>query len=130
MGKELIINKLKKSTILKPSFETMLSNNHIEFSNQGIAIVYAPNGTGKTTISKIMQGEDNTEIDVAFDGQPYNTSTGKSLFHVINDQIARNIIAGNTDEFVLGEDIAKERQTKAKLDKEFQTTLEIGRAHV
>lgn len=124
MGKELIINKLKKSTILKPSFETMLSNNHIEFSNQGIAIVYAPNGTGKTTISKIMQGEDNTEIDVTFDGQPYNTATGKSLFHVINDQITRNIIAGNTDEFVLGEDIAKERQTKAKLDKEFQNTLD------
>jgi energy-coupling factor transporter ATP-binding protein EcfA2 len=124
MGKKLIINKLKKSTILKPSFETLKSNNCIEFSNQGIAVVYAPNGTGKTTISKIMKGEENTEIEVEFEGQSYGNANRNSLFHVISDQISRNIIAGNTDEFILGEDIAKERQTKASLDKEFQVIID------
>lgn len=124
MGKKLTINKLKKDAILKPSFEELKSNNSIEFSKQGIAVVYAPNGTGKTTITKIMKNEDNTEIEVEFVGESYDSENINSLFHVISDQISRNIIAGNTDEFILGENIAKERQTKASLDKEFQTLID------
>lgn len=102
----------------------MQSNNSIKFSDQGIAVVYAPNGTGKTTISKIMKREENTEIDVEFEGKRYINPDRNSLFHVISDQISRNIIVGNTDEFVLGEDIAKERQTKANLDKEFLAIID------
>ena len=125
MGKNLIIRKLKKGTILRSKFETLTENNNITFSDQGIAVIYAPNGAGKTTIAKIFQGESQTEIIAEFEGKEYTSMAGESLFHVINDQISRNIIAGTTDEFVLGENITKERQTKAELDKEYESVIDI-----
>lgn len=124
MSKELLIKKLKKGTILRPKFEALTENNKITFSEQGIAVVYAPNGAGKTTIAKIFQGESQTEITAKFEGDEYTTVEGHPLFHVINDQISRNIIEGTTDQFVLGEDIAKERQAKAALDQEYQLLIE------
>lgn len=124
MSKELLIKKLKKGTILRPKFETLTTNNKITFSEQGIAVVYAPNGAGKTTIAKIFQGESQTEITAEFEGNEYTSMEGQPLFHVINDQISRNIIEGTTDEFVLGEDIAKERQAKAALDQAYLSLME------
>lgn len=117
--KKLTITKLKKESILLPEFETLTQNNEIQFSNEGIAVIYAPNGTGKTTISNILLGESQTEFDVAYDDQEYVSFTGTNLFHVIQNQMSRNIIAGTTDEFVLGANIALERQTKQQLDEEF-----------
>lgn len=124
MDKELLLKKLKKGSILKSPFEDLTTNNRITFSNQGIAVVYAPNGGGKTTISNIFQGLDGTEIAVEYDGEEYMSMAGQPLFHVINDQISRNIIVGSTEEFVLGENIARERQTKAGLDQEYQLLIE------
>jgi len=124
MAKQLFITKLKKDSILQSSFETLSTNNTIAFSDQGIAVVYAPNGTGKTTISKIFQGEKHTEIEAEFEGKSYRSMVGEPLFHVINDQISRNIIAGTTDEFILGEDIAKERQAKVTLDQAYQSLID------
>ncbi|MHB1484857.1 MAG: AAA family ATPase [Saccharofermentanales bacterium] len=125
MEKTLLLKKLKKGTILRPKFESLTANNEIIFSKQGIAIIYAPNGGGKTTIAKIFQRENLTDFVVEFDGTEYSSMTGEPLFHVINDQISRNIINGTTDEFVLGEDIAKERQKKVELDREYQSLFDI-----
>lgn len=124
MAKELLIKRLKKGAILRPKFETLTTYNNINFSDQGIAVVYAPNGAGKTTIAKIFQGESQTEIVAKFAGIEYTSMAGEPLFHVINDQISRNIIAGTTDEFVLGENIAKERQIKTELDQAYQLLID------
>lgn len=122
--KKLTITKLKKESILLPEFETLTQNNEIQFSNNGIAVIYGPNGTGKTTISNILLGENKTEFDASYDDQTYAGITGTDLFHVIPNQISRNIIAGTTDEFILGANIALERQTKAQLDLEFGKLIE------
>jgi len=105
-----MIRKLKKGNILKEEFEDLITHNSLSFSKQGISIVYAPNGVGKTTISRIFNGEAGTEVIVDFDGKTYNSSDVKELFHVINDQISRNVISGTTDEYVLGENIENERK--------------------
>ena len=121
MGNKLKFTKLKRGSILQSPFETLAQYNEIEFSDQGIAIIYAPNGTGKTTIAKILCGEENTEVCASFEGQPIGDI--KTFFHVIHDQLSRNIISGTTDEFILGENIAAERQLKTEIDQKFNLII-------
>lgn len=120
----LTIKKLKCGTNLKRGFETLLNNNTIEFSNHGIAIVYGPNGTGKTSISRIFLGEKNTEAEIEYAGKKYTDFEKEPLFHVIKDQNNRNIIEGNTDEFILGDNIQKERLKKEELDQAQQAIFD------
>lgn len=116
MNESIKFTKLQKNKILNAEFQSLKENNTITFSQDGIAVVYAPNGAGKTTIARILQGQDDTRMEAEFDNQTYTSENCKSLFHVIEDQLARNIIEGHTDEFVLGDNIAKERQIKAEMD--------------
>jgi ABC-type lipoprotein export system ATPase subunit len=123
MNNQIEFTKLKNGDILQPAFETLSENNIIKFSNQGIAVIYAPNGTGKTTIARILQGVDDSEIEVIYNDKSYHSMDGNPIFHVINDQLSRNIIRGNTDEFILGENIAKERQAKSELDSVYFSVI-------
>ena len=54
MPNKLTLKKLKKGSILRPEFASLTDNNEIEFSPQKIAVIYGPNGTGKTTIANIF----------------------------------------------------------------------------
>jgi len=119
MGKELIINRLVDGPRLSETFKNLETNNVITFSQQGIAIAYAPNGEGKTTITNICKGKPKAEFDGIYEGTQYDIKTCTTLFHVINDQISRNIINGNTDEFILGDNIRQERMLKNSLDSVF-----------
>lgn len=120
MGKELIINRLVDGPRLSETFKNLETNNVITFSQQGIAIAYAPNGEGKTTITNICKGKPKAEFDGIYEGTQYDIKTSTTLFHVINDQISRNIIKGNTDEFILGDNIRQERELKNSLDAAFR----------
>lgn len=114
MPKILTFSKIKKENIFYSPFENLTKNNTINFSKKNIAILYGPNGTGKTSLSKVLNMEENTEFLANYNG--YNK---ESLFHVINDQNSRNIIEGNPNEFFLGDNIAKEFKMKNDLEKSF-----------
>jgi len=118
MPNKLTVKKLKKGSILRPEFASLTVNNEIEFSPQKIAVIYGPNGTGKTTIANIFLGENETEFEAEYCGKRCNSA--ETLFHVIRDQNSRNVISGTTEEFILGDNIKKERQLKSELDEEFQ----------
>ena len=99
--------RIKKEKIFSSDFESFTKNNKIEFSNDGISVIYAPNGVGKTTLSKILNCESGSSFEARFDTIVANEKQNE-LFHVISDQNSRHIIQGETEEFLLGDDIRKE----------------------
>lgn len=123
MSNTLVFSKLQKEDIFCHDFNEFERNNEIVFSSQGIAVLYAPNGTGKTSLVKILNNSDNCSFSVSYNGQQYDTSNN-NLFHIINDQNSRNIIAGTTKDFLLGDNIKKEFDLKAYIDKEFGEMLQ------
>lgn len=115
---QLLIKKIKKDTIFQDDFLDMKSNNIIEFSTNKIAIVYGPNGVGKTSLASVLNKDEGTEFDGEFDGSP--ALVGKDgIFHIIADQNGRNIIEGKTEDFLLGDNIRKEHDLKDRIDNEF-----------
>lgn len=106
---------LKKSDILGEAFNSFQENNVIDFSQKGIAICYAPNGTGKSTITKILGEEKGTVYKVEYENRNYE----KDLFHIISDQSSRNLIKGETEEFILGNNIKREKELEKKIDDDF-----------
>lgn len=111
----LIFSHLEKDNILCREFKEFKKNNSIEFGKKKIALCYAPNGTGKTTFSKILDNYDSTSYSVKYKDIEYT----KGLFHVIADQNNRNIIKGETEEFILRDNIKKERELEIEIKKEF-----------
>ena len=81
-------------------------NGTIEFKHMqtagGIAVVYAPNGTGKSSLASLLDTEvtDESRKFVAADeyGNEIKPETG--TFHVIHDQLNRNVIRGKTPDYV------------------------------
>jgi ABC-type molybdate transport system ATPase subunit len=101
MSDKLIFTKLQKEDIFCDDFNDFKVNNEIEFSAKGIAVLYAPNGTGKTSLVRVLANSDKCSFNVDYNGKVYDT-TNNNLFHIINDQNSRNIIAGSTQDFLLG----------------------------
>lgn len=107
--------KIKKEKIFTNDFETFIKNNKIAFSNVGISVIYAPNGVGKTSLSKVLNCEEGSEFDAKFGTVVANEKLNE-LFHVISDQNSRHIIQGETEEFLLGDDVRKEFELKKEID--------------
>lgn len=110
----LEFSKIEKSTIFCDDFINFRENNKLNFQKKKTAILYGPNGTGKTSLSKIMMQEEGTLLEVT-----YNNIEKDNLFHVISDQNGRNIIKGTAKDFFLGDNIEKEYDLRDKIDKEF-----------
>ena len=107
--------KIKKEKIFTNDFETFIKNNKIAFSNVGISVIYAPNGVGKTSLSKVLNCEEGSNFDAKF-GTVVANEKQNELFHVILDQNSRHIIQGETEEFLLGDDVRKEFELKKEID--------------
>lgn len=123
MGQELIFNKIHKEDIFCSEFNELLDNNIIEFTNDGIVIFYAPNGVGKTSLSKVLDSEAGSSFDVRFNGIHYNQDNN-NLFFRIADQNGRNVIKGETEDFLLGDNIKREYELKKDIDKIYKDILE------
>ena len=115
--------KIKRENIFANDFNNFIKNNKIAFSENGIAVIYAPNGVGKTSLSKVLDCQKGSEFDAKF-GTIIVNEKKNDLFHVISDQNSRHIIQGETEEFLLGDDIRKEFELKKKIDNEIAEVFE------
>lgn len=132
MSMKLKFSSIKNQSIFQPEFQSFSANgyNVIEFKKQpqaagGIAVVYAPNGTGKSSLTAVL-GNEQTREDLSFeaiynDNQVIQPET--KAFHTIGDQISRNVIEGETSDYLIGRDIRREYALKKKIAGGFETAF-------
>lgn len=108
------ILKLKCDNIFNSEYENLLYNNEIKFDDK-IAIIYGPNGTGKTSLAMVLNQERKCEYRINFENNEY-TEKNEVFIHLIHDQNGRNIIEGSTEDFILGDNIRKEYELKNQLE--------------
>lgn len=115
--KKLVFKKIENGTIFATDFRNFCVNNSLEFSTSGIAVVYGPNGTGKTSFINALAGKEHTSFMANYEDIDYNDNSS-GIFHVILDQNNRNIIEGTTRDFFLGDNIQREFELKDYIDNE------------
>ena len=113
---KIIFEKIENEDIFVSDYKKLIRNNEIDFSGEGISVIYGPNGTGKTSLVKVLLSEKGTKVKYTYDGKEY---TDGSQFFVINDQNNRNIIQGETKDFLLGDDIKKEFELQEYIANEY-----------
>ena len=113
---KIIFEKIENEDIFVSDYKKLIRNNEIDFSGEGISVIYGPNGTGKTSLVKVLSSEKGTKVKYTYDGKEY---TDGSQFFVINDQNNRNIIQGETKDFLLGDDIKKEFELQEYIANEY-----------
>ena len=115
---KIIFKKLKKDNILSSEFNDFSENNCLEFEGtQSICTLYAPNGVGKSTLASILKVDNGTTYEIEKEGQIFTQK--EDFFHVISDQNNRNIISGEEEDFLLGDEVYKEITLKKEIDKKF-----------
>lgn len=113
---KIIFEKIENEDIFVSDYKNFIRNNEIDFSKEGISVVYGPNGTGKTSLVEALSSEKGTKVKYTYGGNGY---TDGSQFFVINDQNNRNIIQGETKDFLLGDDIKKEFELQEYIENEY-----------
>lgn len=114
-------NKIENKDIFAPEYKNFVENNIIEFSTQNIAVVYGPNGTGKTSLIRAILGEKDTSIKYRFNNEDYSDG---SQFFVVQDQNNRNIIQGKVEDFLLGDKIRQEAELHDQIQNEYSQICE------
>ena len=119
MGVEMIkFSSIENSEIFTRDFRVFVDNNTIEFPQrtESIVVIYGPNGTGKTSFIKVLAGDNGTKIKFEYDGKEHASNDG--IFHIINDQNNRNVIAGETKDFFIGDNIRREFELQKQINDE------------
>lgn len=110
--------KIENGSIFTRDFNPLVKNNELSFpvNSEEIAVIYGPNGAGKSSLVKVLLGVKNTKLDFEYEGTSYNS--GQSVFHIISDQNGRNIIEGDTKDFLLGDNISREYELQSFISSE------------
>lgn len=131
----ITFSRIKNQNIFQPEFEnlSMTGNASIEFkrmqvANAGMAVVYAPNGTGKSSFAHVLASENSSE-EIAFqavtDSANLTTITPENKsFTIIEDQLARHIIPGDTADYLMGADVRREYELRKSVDDGFKKAFE------
>lgn len=124
---KITFSSIKNGTIFNSDFQHLANDNgtikfkHNSNNTGGIAVVYAPNGTGKSSLARVLETDKESE-DLSFSvtDEKGNAITVKSnAFHIIHDQIDRNIIPGEETDYLVGKQIRKEYELRAKINAAF-----------
>ena len=79
----LVFKKIESGDIFTRDFTPLVRNNEITFpTSEEIAVVYGPNGTGKTSLIKVLGDAKGTKVEFSLDGTEYQA--GSDVFHIIN----------------------------------------------
>ena len=123
---KLIFSGIKNGTIFEPEFQTLTPEiGTIDFRHKstpgGIAVVYAPNGTGKSSLTRVL-GADAVSDELSFTatdetGAPVTTGA----FHIIPDQINRNVIRGKETDYLVGRQIRREYELRDRINNAFES---------
>lgn len=116
----IIFNKITKDDIFQEEFKNLTANNVLEFSKQGIVVIYGPNGVGKSSLVSLLKESDNDTHELSFTIDSVTHLSGSDLFHVVSDQNNRNAIRGSADEFLLGDNIAREFELEALINTNYE----------
>lgn len=118
----LIFKIIESGDIFTRDFTPLVRNNEIIFpTSEEIAVVYGPNGTGKTSLIKVLGDAKGTKVEFSLDGTDYQA--GAEVFHIINDQNNRNIISGETRDFFLGDNIRHEFELQDQVATDRNTVI-------
>lgn len=115
----LEFTSIKNDTIFETEFQKLSSvNGIIEFKRMhnsgGIAVIYAPNGTGKSSLAKVLEAEisnDNLSFS-AVDDSGNEIKPESKAFHIIQDQVSRNVIKGKETDYLVGKQIRMEYELR------------------
>ncbi len=109
---KLAFRKIHRESIFDVDFDSLAEDNGtIEFKGNnmsgGIAVIYAPNGTGKTSFAEVLKSPESTDsIDFqAIDDFGTVISPSSKAFHVVADQVSSHIILGDESQYLVGADI-------------------------
>jgi len=94
-------------------------------SKGGIAVVYAPNGTGKTSFVSALKAKSSKDqlSFSAMDDKGNTIVPEDDAFQIIEDQISRNIIQGKETDYLIGSQIKHEYELRDRIDKAFSTAF-------
>ncbi|MBK5246836.1 MAG: hypothetical protein JJE49_06160 [Peptostreptococcaceae bacterium] len=110
-------SKIENGNIFTSDFRSFCERNTITFSREGMAIIYGPNGTGKTSFVRALSGRDGTNIEFEYCNNQY--TSGIDVFTIINDQNHRNIIQGTPKDFLIGANIQREYELLKSIADEY-----------
>lgn len=128
---KIVFSSMKNNNIFKEDFSHLSEENGtVEFKHMqsagGIAVVYAPNGTGKTSMSNLLAMEESTDnmFFSAVDEHENQITPETEAFHVVQDQLSRNIIHGETTDYLIGAQIRKEYELRDRINLAFKNAYE------
>lgn len=129
---KIVFSSIKNNDIFENDFTHLTAQNGtIEFKRMqragGIAVVYAPNGTGKTSLANLLNMEGTTENgSFAAEDEQGNTIVPETkAFHVIQDQLNRNVIRGKTTDYLIGAQIRREYELRDRINSSFQNAYDL-----
>ena len=118
----IVFSSIENANIFTSDFRTFTERNSIAFSKEGMAVIYGPNGTGKTSLVRTLVGAKDTKMEFEYGGNSY--SSGEDVFVIINDQNHRNIIQGSAKDFLIGANILKEHELRTYIESEYPKICE------
>lgn len=130
---KLTFSKIHRESIFNVDFDNLTEDNGtIEFKRKktsgGIAVVYAPNGTGKSSFTEVLKREESTAaVDfLATDDCGVVIGPSSKVFHIVADQISRHIILGDESQYLVGTDIRREYELKKKISNGFDSVFKVS----